>query len=144
GASVPGPGGEENCEKFGTVSVNEREYVVQNNRWNSDEGQCVDVKGTAFTVTQGRFDIATNGPPATYPAIFKGCHWGNCTEGSGMPVEAAKLPPVVSTWAFAVPAGDTAYDAAYDIWFNRSPSTSGQPDGTELMIWLDHGGAIRP
>src|ERR1700679_3621872 len=75
GASVPGPGGEENCEQFGTVPVNGKEYVVQNNRWNSNQGQCVDAKGTAFTVTQGGFDIATNGPPATYPAIFKGCHW---------------------------------------------------------------------
>jgi hypothetical protein len=144
GASVPGPGGEENCEKFGTVAVNGKQYVVQNNEWNSGATQCIDAKGTAFTVTQGQFDIATNGPPATYPAIFKGCHWGNCTEESGMPVQVAKLPAVTSSWSVAVPAAGGAYDVAYDIWFNRSPSTTGQPDGTELMIWLDHGGGVQP
>ena len=126
------------------MAVNGKEYVVQNNEWNSDETQCVDVKGTAFTVTRGRFDIATNGPPATYPAIFKGCHWGNCTEGSGMPAQVARLPSTLSSWSFTVPATGGAYDAAYDVWFNRSPSTVGQPDGTELMIWLDHDGAVQP
>jgi hypothetical protein len=144
GASVPGPGGEENCDKFGTVAVNGKEYVVQNNTWNSNETQCIDAKGTAFTVTQGRFDLATNGPPATYPAIFKGCHWGNCTAGSGMPVQVAKLPAVGSSWSVTVPPTGGAYDVAYDVWFNRSPSTGGQPDGTELMIWLDHAGGVQP
>jgi hypothetical protein len=144
GASVPGPGGEQNCDKFGTVPVNGKEYVVQNNRWNSEDSQCIDVKGTAFTVTQGRFDLATNGPPASYPAIFKGCHWGNCTEASGMPVQVAKLPPVGSSWSVTVPAAGGAFDVAYDIWFNTSPTTAGQPDATELMIWLDHGGGVQP
>jgi hypothetical protein len=27
------------------------------------------------------------------------------------------------------------YNVASDIWFNSAPTTSGQPDGTELMIW---------
>jgi hypothetical protein len=144
GAAVPGPGGQENCEKFGTVAVNGNEYVVQNNRWNSEETQCIDVKGTAFTVTQGQFGLPTSGPPATYPAIFKGCHWGNCTDGSGLPVQVAKLPAVVSSWSTAVPAAGGAYDVAYDLWFNRAPATSGQPDGTELMIWLDHAGGVQP
>jgi hypothetical protein len=126
------------------VGVNGKEYVVQNNRWNSDETQCIDVKGTAFTVTQGHFDVPTNGPPATYPAIFRGCHWGNCTEGSGLPVQVAKLPAMVSSWSTAAPATGGAYDIAYDVWFNRSSMTDGQPDGTELMIWLDHGGDVQP
>jgi hypothetical protein len=144
GATAPGPGGEENCEKFGSVGVNGKEYVVQNNAWNSNETQCVDARGTAFTVTRGLFDLPTNGPPATYPAIFKGCHWGNCTERSGMPLQVANLPAVVSSWSVTVPVTARAYDVAYDVWFNRSPSTSGQPDGTELMIWLDHGGGVQP
>jgi Glycosyl hydrolase family 12 len=33
---------------------------------------------------------------------------------------------------------------AYDIWFNQTPTTSGQPNGAELMIWLNHHGPIRP
>jgi hypothetical protein len=144
GPKVPGPGGDENCEKFGTVDVNNREYVLQNNRWNSDEDQCVDIKGTAFTVTEGHFDIPTQGPPATYPAIFKGCHWGNCTEHSGMPVQVANLPAVTSSWSTTHPATGAAFDVAYDVWFNHAATTPGQPDGTELMIWLDHGGGVQP
>jgi cellulose 1,4-beta-cellobiosidase len=33
---------------------------------------------------------------------------------------------------------------AYDIWFNQGPTTSGQPNGTELMIWLNHNGPVQP
>ena len=33
---------------------------------------------------------------------------------------------------------------AYDIWFNQTPTTSGQPNGTELMIWLNHNGPVQP
>ncbi len=33
---------------------------------------------------------------------------------------------------------------AYDIWFNQTPTTSGAPNGTELMIWLNHHGPKRP
>ena len=48
-------------------------------------------------------------------------------------------------WVTAQP-GTGAYDVAYDIWFNRAPGrapgTSGQPDGAELMIWLNHNGPV--
>jgi cellulose 1,4-beta-cellobiosidase len=33
---------------------------------------------------------------------------------------------------------------AYDIWFNRAPATGGQPDGAELMIWLNRHGPVYP
>jgi cellulose 1,4-beta-cellobiosidase len=50
---------------------------------------------------------------------------------------------VTTSWATAQP-GTGAYDVAYDIWFNRAAGTSGQPDGAELMIWLNHNGPVRP
>jgi hypothetical protein len=50
---------------------------------------------------------------------------------------------VTTSWATAQP-GTGAYDVAYDIWFNRAPGTSGQPDGAELMIWLNYHGPVRP
>src|ERR1700723_147198 len=37
-----------------------------------------------------------------------------------------------------------ANDCAYDIWFNQTPTTSGNPNGTELMIWVDHQGSPGP
>jgi hypothetical protein len=143
GATFGSPTGAGGCDRFGTVDVNGKEYVVQNNEWNSSDTQCVGVKGTAFVVSRANFGLATNGPPASYPAIFKGCHWGNCTSGSGLPAQVASLPAVTSSWTVTVPTTG-AFDVAYDVWFNRTPSTSGQPDGTELMIWLNHGGGVQP
>ena len=34
-----------------------------------------------------------------------------------------------------------ANDSSYDIWFNQSSTTSGQPNGTEVMVWINHQGA---
>ena len=42
------------------------------------------------------------------------------------------------------PGGSNIYNVAYDIWFNQTPTTSGQPKGGELMIWLNHSGPLRP
>ena len=42
------------------------------------------------------------------------------------------------------PPADASYDATYDMWFNGTPKTSGQPDCAELMVWLGHGGPVRP
>ena len=50
---------------------------------------------------------------------------------------------MTTSWTTAQP-GTGAYDVAYDIWFNRAPGTSGQPDGAELMIWLNHNGPVQP
>ena len=58
-----------------------------------------------------------------------------------MPIRVGQLKPgmITSSWVTTQPP-DGAYDVAYDIWFNRSPATSGAPDGGELMIWLAHRG----
>ena len=31
-----------------------------------------------------------------------------------------------------------------DIWFNQAPATTSQPNGAELMIWLNHHGPVQP
>jgi cellulose 1,4-beta-cellobiosidase len=51
---------------------------------------------------------------------------------------------VTSSWSTSQPGGGNAYDVAYDIWFNQTPTTSGQPNGAELMIWLNHNGSVQP
>jgi Glycosyl hydrolase family 12 len=51
---------------------------------------------------------------------------------------------VTTSWNTSQPGGSAAYDVAYDIWFNQTPSTTGQPNGAELMIWLNHHGAVQP
>jgi hypothetical protein len=68
---------------------------------------------------------------------------GACTSGLPLPVSALTTGAVTTSWSTAQP-GTGAYDVAYDIWFNQSPATSGQPNGAEVMIWLNHNGSVQP
>ena len=131
--------------KYGTVDVNGKEYVVQNNVWGADTAQAlsVDPNTGAFTVVTSDHNLPTNGAPASYASIFRGTHWGNVTTKSGLPLEVDKIASVPSTWKITS-TGTGAWDAAYDIWFNKTSATTGQPDGAELMIWINHRGGIRP
>ena len=122
-------------------------YTVQNNEWGSGAQECLAVGGSGgFTVTRSAIANSASGAPGGYPSIYRGCHWGTCTPRSGLPVPVSRLlsPGTVTTsWVTAQP-GTGAYDVAYDIWFNRAPGTGGQPDGAELMIWLNHHGPVQP
>ncbi|MEV4314925.1 cellulose binding domain-containing protein [Actinocrispum sp. NPDC049592] len=129
------------CSPTGTISAGE--YIIQANEWNSADRQCITyTSGTAWSVSTANFNLS-GGAPATYPSIFKGCHWGLCTPGSGLPIQVSKLGSAVSSWSTVQP-GSGAYDVAYDLWFNSTPTTSGQPDGTEIMIWLNSRGGVQP
>ena len=122
-------------------------YTVQNNEWGSGARECLAIgRRGGFTVTKSAIANSASGAPGGYPSVYRGCHWGACTPRSGLPVPVSRLlsPGTVTTsWATTQP-GTGAYDVAYDIWFNRAPGTSGQPDGAELMIWLNHHGPVRP
>jgi Glycosyl hydrolase family 12 len=125
-------------------------YTVQNNEWGSGAPESITTNGSAgFTVTNSSIDNATNGAPGSYPSIYAGCHWGNCTHGGlgAHPVQVTGLttPQTVTTsWKTRQPGGSAAYDVAYDLWFNRTPAATGQPDGAELMVWLNHHGPVQP
>ena len=119
------------------------QYVVQNDEWNSSATQCISTDGNDdFTVTQSAINNS-GGSPGGYPSIYKGCHWGNCTQNSGLPVQVSALKNVTSDWSTKQPQSG-AYDVAYDIWYNSKPTTSGSPDGAELMVWLNSRGAVQP
>lgn len=129
------------CAQYGTVAAGP--YAVQTDEWNSSLPQCVAVAGTGFSVTKASFALPTNGPPAAYPSIYRGCHWGACTNASGLPLQVGRLRRAVSSWSTAQPAAG-AYDVAYDLWTNSTPTTSGQPNGSEVMIWLASRGGVQP
>src|SRR5450759_975269 len=129
------------CAQQSTVAAGD--YNIQTNEWNSSLQQCITTSGTAWSVTTANFNMATNGAPATYPSIYKGCHWGNCTSNSGLPIQVSKLTSATTSWS-TTQVGSGAYDVAYDLWFNTTPTTSGQPDGTEVMIWLNSRGGVQP
>jgi chitodextrinase len=129
----------------GTTSIQGGEYIIQDNEWNSTAEQCLNyTSGTAWSMSTANFNLPTNGAPATYPSIYKGCHWGLCTTtNDSMPIQVSNLGSATSSWSTTQPATG-AYDVAYDIWFNSTPTTPGQPNGTELMIWLNSRGGVQP
>jgi cellulase/cellobiase CelA1/aryl-phospho-beta-D-glucosidase BglC (GH1 family) len=123
-------------------------YTFQNNEWNSTLTQCASVSGFGFDLTTANFDQAALGAPAeytpaTYPSIFWGCHWGSCTTGSSLPIQESALSSSASSVSTVEPSGFTN-DVSYDIWFNQTPTTTGQPNGTEIMIWINSAGGPSP
>jgi hypothetical protein len=132
-----------NCQGQGSISLAGGEYTLQNNEWNSTAPQCVTATtGTAWSVSTANFNV-TGGAPATYPSIYKGCHWGACTTGSNLPIQVSKLATATSSWSTVQPATG-AYDVAYDLWTNSAPTTGGQPDDSEIMIWINSRGGVGP
>lgn len=129
----------------GTTTIQNGEYIIQDNEWNSSAEQCITyTSGTAWSVSTANFNLPTNGAPATYPSIYKGCHWGDCTTTNDtMPIQVSNLASATTSWSTTQPSSG-AYDVAYDIWFNSTPTTPGQPNGTELMIWLNSRGGVQP
>lgn len=124
-------------------------YIVQNNEYDSGASECVTTDGNAdFTVANSAIGNATNGSPGAYPSIYQGCHWGSCSSGglSTTPIQVSALTTgkVTTSWSTTQPGGSSAYDVAYDIWINQTPTTSGQPNGTEIMVWLNHNGSVQP
>ncbi len=132
-----------------TAPVSGGAYTVQNNEFDSSAPECVSTDGSDdFTVASSSIGNATNGSPGAYPSIYQGCHWGNCSSGglTAHPVQVAALTPgtVTTSWSTTQPGGSSAYDVAYDIWFSQTAATTGQPDGSELMVWLNHNGPVQP
>ena len=134
---------ESSCARFAVFSVDAGNYNVQNNAYNSkDNGkQCMyaDSAGTDW------YETTTNsvytGAPGSYPSIYAGCHWGDCSSNrQGMPIQERAITSVPTTWS-VVPSSTGKWDISYDIWFNTTPTTSGCPNGLEIMVWLNEAGA---
>ncbi|TDD84270.1 glycoside hydrolase [Actinomadura darangshiensis] len=131
------------CGATDSTPVNGGEYIAQNNIWGASTPQCITVDGTSFTVDSSGHGNSTSGAPAAYPSLFKGCHWGQCTSGSGFPVQVGSMPSVTSDWSTTQP-GSGSYNVSYDLWYDSHPSTETDPDGAEVMVWLNHRGGVQP
>jgi glycosyl hydrolase family 12 len=130
------------CEKFGSTTVQGGRYVVQNNVWGSDIQQCIDVTDDGFTIVSGEHHNPTNGAPGAYPSIYAGCHYGNCSTGSGLPLQVSRFGHVSSSVSYTTAGG--AWDSAYDLWYDPNPNQQGQNTGAEIMIWGSHAGPPQP
>ena len=133
------------CDKYGSTTLSGGKYVVINNNWGDDTTQCITTSDNGFAITTASHNKATNGAPGSYPAIYAGCHYANCSTGSGLPmaVNSSAFSSVTTGVSMSYPGSGT-YDAAYDIWFDPTARKDGQNTGAELMVWLNHAGSIQP
>jgi hypothetical protein len=146
GTAAPAAAQSECSSTVGTTYVDALDgglYNFQMNEWDSTLNECVDISGLGFTITTADFSNATDSSPATYTSIYRGCHWGTCTTSNPFPIEESAIGSATTSVSITQPSG-SANDAAYDIWFNQTSTTTGQPNGTEIMIWINHQGSIQP
>jgi len=131
------------CSQMSVLKLQNGLYNFQMNENDSSLEECATMNGAGFTITSANFANATNGPGAAYTSIYRGCHWGTCTISSPFPIEESSLASATTSLNLTQPPGYNN-DAAYDIWFNQTARTTGQPNGAEVMIWLNHQGGIQP
>jgi hypothetical protein len=129
------------CEPFGTTTVQGR-YVVQNNRWGTSATQCIAVTDSGFRITQADGSVPTNGAPKSYPSVYNGCHYTNCSPGTNLPAQLSAISSAPTSTSYSY-VNDAAYDAAYDIWLDPTPRTDGV-NRTEIMIWFNRVGSVQP
>jgi endoglucanase len=132
------------CSQYGSTTIQGGKYVVQNNVWGDSTTQCINVTNTGFTVTSAVHNLPQNGAPAAYPSVYAGCHYANCTSGSGLPlrVSDSRFSTISTSVSMSYPNNGSVYDASYDIWFDPTARTDGQNTGAELMVWLNHTGSV--
>jgi hypothetical protein len=128
------------CEQFGTVDSSG--YVIMNNRWGSPGPQCINTSATGFTITQQDGMGNTSGAPASYPAIYLGCHYTRCSQTATLPRVINQIGSAPTQVSVSYPSSGT-WNAAFDIWLNATNDVSGVQD-TEIMIWLNRQGSIQP
>jgi hypothetical protein len=128
------------CEQFGTVTSGN--FVIMNNRWGSNSPQCINTTASGFSITQQDGTGNLSGAPVSYPAVYIGCHYSNCSPNSPLPAQVSSMGNA-NTSVSVTYIGSGTWDMAYDIWLNADTNVSGVQD-TEIMIWLNHQGSIQP
>ncbi len=129
------------CDQYGTSTV-QGQYVVQNNRWGTSATQCVNVTGNGFQLTQADGSVSTDGAPKSYPSIYTGCHYANCSPGTRLPMQIGSISSAPSSISYQF-TSDAVYNASYDIWLDPEPKRTGV-NRTEIMIWFNRVGPIQP
>ncbi|MYS21750.1 Cellulose binding domain-containing protein, partial [Streptomyces sp. DvalAA-14] len=128
------------CDQYGSTTIEGR-YVVQNNRWGTTATQCIAVTGTGFQITQAD-GASTGGAPKSYPSVFNGCHYTNCSPGTNLPAQLSAISSAPTSVSFTY-VGNAVYDAAYDIWLDPTPRKDGV-NKTEIMVWYNHTNPVQP
>jgi hypothetical protein len=129
------------CETFGTTTIQGR-YVVQNNRWGTSAAQCITVTDSGFRISRADGSVPTNGAPKSYPSVYNGCHYTNCSPGTALPARLDTISSAPTSISYSY-VSDAVYNAAYDIWLDPTPRTDGV-NRTEIMIWFNKVGPVQP
>jgi cellulose 1,4-beta-cellobiosidase len=128
------------CGQWDSIDVMGGEYRINNNVWGETPGeQCITAypNSTYFSVVHSTHNSSG---VAAYPFIYKGCHWGGCTQNSGLPIRVSELTTVPFVWSVDTNSAGGTWNVAYESWFSWAGGTA--PDHLEMMIWIDyHGGA---
>jgi hypothetical protein len=130
------------------VQLNGNTYHLQANEWGSSAPFSItNAPGENFSITSSSISSSTSGAPGAYPSLYRGCHWGDCTASSGMPLRVSEIAAggkVTTSYATSASSAG-AWDNAYDIWFNPSATTSNNGSGgLEMMLWLGKLGPVQP
>jgi hypothetical protein len=128
------------CEQFGSIASGN--YIIMNNRWGSSQPQCISTTASGFSIIQQDGTGNLSGAPVSYPAIYLGCHYSNCSPNSPLPAQISTMGNANTSISNTYPSSGT-WDAAYDIWLNADTNVTGVQD-TEIMVWLNRQGSIQP
>jgi hypothetical protein len=142
-AGAPGSTDQVISEQYGSTTIQDK-YVVMNNNYGGGT-QTITVTSTGFAITYRDGSASTEKPPLSYPAVYLGCHYTNCSPSTPLPLQISKIATATSSINMTYP-GDPSflYDASYDIWMDPTPKTDGV-NQQELMIWLNkQGSEIQP
>lgn len=129
------------CEQYGSAIVANR-YVAQNNRWGTSATQCIETTNTGFNLIQADGSVPTNGAPKSYPSMFYGCHYTNCSPGTTLPKQVSTISSINSSISYTY-VNNATYNASFDIWLDPTPKRDGV-NALEIMIWLNRVGPIQP
>ena len=127
------------CDQYSSAVAGS--YVVQNNRWGTSATQCINVTGNGFQIVQ-QDGVSNSGAPVSYPSIFYGCHYTNCSPGTVLPKQLSSIHGVNSSINFNY-VGNAKFDASYDIWLDPTAKKDGV-NQTEIMIWFNRTGGVQP
>ncbi|MEU4690587.1 cellulose binding domain-containing protein [Actinoplanes sp. NPDC023714] len=143
GLTVAGPAQADTriCEQYGSTTIGGR-YVVMNNRWGTSAEQCINVTSTGFSIASQQGVGNTSGAPVSYPAVYFGCHYTNCSPGTNLPIQVGAISSATSSISYNYVSGAT-YNASFDIWLDPTPRTNGV-NAQEIMIWFNRQGSIQP
>jgi hypothetical protein len=115
----------------GTSDISSGSYIYLVNAWGGG-GYC-----TWFTnINSWGANATVNSTSIVgYPSMVRGCHWSACSSSSGLPKLLSNLGTASSNWTQS--STGSAWDAAYDIWFDAASNPGNRASTYELMVWLN-------